>query len=600
VPDRRKNQKNIKPLKESLSPQPLLQTAAMEKRVDIFLFLLLLGFGVYQAVLYWGHQAVPHFDFYCFAGVGKEILSFQLPTDYKRVPLTGILQVLLGRITGGACPELQGGWLLNSISHILTVIFLWLAAKRVIGRNAVWFAAIAIINPFGLQLLTEAIAETPMLFFIWITLYFIFIRSKWAYLFASLATMVRYECAALIAGMFVLDMIEGKNKKERVMAFGYAAVASIPLAIWMLGTFLSSNDLGATHYLNIFKKDYTSQFVEGVQNRTGFMKHAEILWQVGFYPLFQPSPMAGGTFTNGLLIANQVITVVTFLFGSVYGLYKKQWNIMVLLIFLLPYFWIHSKYPYPIHRYHATIFAMVMLICIYGIISFWKLVKDKLPKPAVLLSQLVISVIVIIWIMILWGYLPRLAPMSKASVSLPYIAILAAVMVFAAESFAYKAKLIPNLVVLILMILMIVSNQFVVAQVVGNGERDLEFKYLTEWYCQNAKPDEKLVTTVPVILTIMAPQYKDNFIHTQTFDANNPNDFARECYERNITYVAWDSREGLNPTDHYYKYWKMANIAPLAVGKDIGPYQFITQIRVNQRRYINLYRLRPLSEVIQK
>jgi hypothetical protein len=599
VADRRKNPKNAKPLKQPLSPQLLLQTAAREKRVDIFLFLLLLCFGLYQAILYWGHQAVPHFDSYCFPFVGHKILSFELPEDFKRTPLVGILQIWLGKISGGQCPDFTGGWLLNSISHILTVIFLWLAAKRVIGRNAVWFAVIAIINPFGLQLLTEAIAETPMLFFIWITLYLIFIRSKWTYLFASLATMVRYECAALIAGMFVLEMIEGKNKKERLMAFGYAAAASIPLAVWMLGTFLSSN-LGATHYLNIFKKDYTSQFVEGVQNRTGFLMHANILWQVGFLPLFQPSPAAGGTLAKGLLIANQVITVITFLFGTVYGLYKKQWNILVLLIFLLPYFWIHSKYPYPIHRYHATIFAMVMLICIYGIISFWKLVKDKLPKPAVIASQLLVSVIAIIWIMILWGYLPRIAPMSKVSVSLPYIAILAAFMVFAVESFAYKTKLITNLVVLILMILMIVSNQFVVAQVVGNGERDLEFKYLAEWYRQNAKPGEKLVTTVPVILEILAPQYKDDFIHTNTFDANNPNDFVMECYKRNITYVAWDSREGLNPTDHYYKYWKMSNIAPLAVGRDIGPYQFITQLRVNQRRYINLYRLRPLSEVMQK
>ena len=127
---------------------------------------------------------------------------------------------------------------------------------------------------------------------------------------------------------------------------------------------------------------------------------------------------------------------------------------------------------------------------------------------------------------------------------------------------------------------------------VGNGERDIEFKYLTDWYVANAKSGEKLVTTVPVILEMLAPAYKDNFIHTSTFDANNPADFAAECYRKNITYVAWDSRVGLVPTDHYYKYWKMSNIAPLIAGGDVGPYQFITQLRANQRRYINLYRLR--------
>jgi len=407
--------------------------------------------------------------------------------------------------------------------------------------------------------------------------------------------MVRYECAALIAGAFVLDMIEGKNKNQRWLAFGYSALASIPLALWLLGTILSSRDLGATYYLNIFKKDYTSQFVEGVQNRTGIIRHLNILWQVGFYPLFTPSLQAEKSLVDTIFTINKIAVITTFLFGSIYGLCKRQWKILVLLIFLLPYFWIHSKYPYPIHRYHATIFAIVMLICIYGLCSFWTLIKDKLPAPAVILTQIIASLTAIIWILILAGYLPQISPMSRASVSLPYVAVLVVFIAFAAQRFLYKIR-IKDFVVLTLMILMIVSNQFLVAGMVGNGERDIEFKYLVDWYRQNAKPGEKLVTTVPVILQIMAPEFKDNFIHTQTFDANNPTDFVKECYERNITYVAWDSREGLVPTDHYYKYWKMANIAPLSVGRDIGPYQFITPFRVNDRRYLYLYRLKPLQK----
>jgi hypothetical protein len=129
---------------------------------------------------------------------------------------------------------------------------LWLAGRKIIGRSAVWFAVIAIINPWGLQLLTEAIAETTLLFFIWATFYFIFIRSKWAYLFAALTTMVRYEGVALILGAFVMDMIEGKNKKERIMAFVYASMASIPLFLWLMGTVLSSHGMGTTHYFKVF------------------------------------------------------------------------------------------------------------------------------------------------------------------------------------------------------------------------------------------------------------------------------------------------------------------------------------------------------------
>jgi hypothetical protein len=592
------NQENVRPSQADSSLGLLQQVDDRERYVDIFLFFLLLAFGIYHAVIYWGHQVVPHFDFECFALQGRQLLSFKLPTDYKRVPLVGILQVLLGHIAGGECPDFHGGWLLNSIVHPLTAVLLWLAGRKVIGRTAVWFAIIAIINPWGLNMLTEAIVETTLLFFIWATFYLIFIRSKWAYLLASLTTMVRYEGAALILCAFVMDMIDSKDKKQRIAAFVRAALASVPLALWMLGTVLNMQSLdleslGPTHYLNTFSKEHASQLAGGAEERTGFVRNANILWNVGFYHLFLPIPNSESAFTGVILNANKILVFVSFLFGSVYGLYKRQWKILVLLLFFLPYFWVHAKFPYPYGRFHATSFAIVMLICIYGLCSFWKLVKDKLPKSVIAISKIIILIAAFVWALILFGELSKMTKLSSVSISLLYISILVTFIALIAEDFACKGKLLKNFVVLALMILMITSNQFGVAGMVGNVKRDIEFKYLLDWYKANAKKGEKLVTTVPSILQIMAPQYKDCFIHTDSFDANNPNDFVIECYKRNITYVAWDSKEGLLPTNPYYKYWKMANIAPLAAGRDVGPYQFIAQIAVvNQGRYINLYRLR--------
>jgi hypothetical protein len=200
-----------------------------------------------------------------------------------------------------------------------------------------------------------------------------------------------------------------------------------------------------------------------------------------------------------------------------------------------------------------------------------------------------------IWVSVLFKDILKMTYMSKASVSLPYVAISTAFLALIAERFVCKRKWLADFVILAVMILLIVSNQFGVCISVRNGDRDIEFKYLLDWYKANAKKGEKLVTTAPSILQIMSPQYKDYFIHTDSFDANNPNDFVIECYKKNITYVAWDARVGLSPRDPYYKYWKMANIAPLEASKDVGPYKFIGQIRVNREQYINLYRLSPLS-----
>ncbi len=572
------------------------QDEKKRKQVEIFLFFLLLAFGVYQAVIYWGHKVVPHPDFTGFTAVGRQVLSLQMPADFKRVPLLGILQIFLGKITGGLNPDFTGAWLLNSIAHSLTAVLLWLVGRKIIGRAAFWFAVIAIINPWGLQLLTEAIAETPLLFFIWATLFLIFIRSKWAYLLAALASMIRYEGAALILCAFVLDMIEAKNKKERIQPFIFAAAALVPLVLWLAGTFFFEKGMGTTHYFKFFTKEYRQQFVGDVAAKTGFLKHADMLWQVGFYQLFLPWPRTSQDSAQSLMNLSKFLVLVSFLFGSVYGLLKRQWKILVLLLFIVPYFILHALYPFPVLRYHATIFAMVLLICIYGLQSFWNLINDrlKLPKGVTIALQLILIITALIWSFGLVGFLPRLSQMSVASASLPYVSILVVLAALGVCFLIFKNDILKKISVLMLMILIIVSNQFAVAGLVGNGQSDIEFKYLADWYCQNAKSGEKLVSTMANLLASMAPQYTDDFIPIDRFsDVNSPAEFIGECYRKNITYVAWDSRIGLAPQDDYYKIWKMQNLSPLYVGRNIGPFQFITTLKANERRYIYVYRLRP-------
>ena len=59
-----------------------------------------------------------------------------------------------------------------------------------------------------------------------------------------------------------------------------------------------------------------------------------------------------------------------------------------------------------------------------------------------------------------------------------------------------------------------------------------------------------------------------------------------------MTYVAWDSRIGLTPKNFYYRKWGIDRIAPLMRARDIGPYQFVTTLKLNNRRFINVFRLR--------
>ncbi|RKY21436.1 MAG: hypothetical protein DRP62_07975, partial [Planctomycetota bacterium] len=55
------------------------QLAKRERYFEYFLVAMLLAFGIYQSILYFGHKIVPNSDFPAIIRVGYQILSFQIP-----------------------------------------------------------------------------------------------------------------------------------------------------------------------------------------------------------------------------------------------------------------------------------------------------------------------------------------------------------------------------------------------------------------------------------------------------------------------------------------------------------------------------------------
>lgn len=557
-----------------------------EKVFEILLIVILLSFGIYQSFLYWGHQPVPHFDFNCFAQTGHEILNFQNPSSYKRAPLVGVFQVLLGKITGGLSPDFRGGWLLNALLNPLNGVFVFLIARRIVGRAAFWIALLTILNPWLVQILTEAITETALLFSFLITFYFIVKRSKWCYLFAAISTMVRYEGAGLIFVAFLVDVIEAKNNRERMAVLIYSALASVPLGLWMLGTFLDWHTQRGSHYL--------TELGEQSGGKILFVKYLQITWQVAFGSLLM-LPMGSSAQSFKLVfLLSKIIVAISFIIGVVYAALRKNWSVLAMVVFLILYLLVHAIHSWAYQRFCVPIVWIPLLICCLGLKELWSLINkdNRLGSLIPVMLQAVLIILALCLILEIYRFLPQTQNVSRRSYYLPYIAGVLALFVFVGRIYIFGRRYtLREIAVVSFMILMIMSNHFTVAGVVGNGQRDIEFKYLLDWYLANARPGEKMVLTVPVILQTMAPTFKDCFIHTNTFDANTPQEFVQECYKKNITYVAWDSRMGLCPGDRYYKWWKMSNIAPLAAGRDIGPYQFVTQLKANQRRYVNVYRL---------
>jgi len=367
-----------------------LSLATKERHFEFFAIAVLFCLGLYHSIIYFGHQVVPNSDFPCFAQTARELLSFQLPSSFKRAPVLGFLQVALSSIVGGQHPDLTAGRLLSAGLHPFNLVLLYLVSRRIIGKAALWITLIIGINPWLIREMRQPIADTTLLFFVLLTFFFLFRRSKWRYLFASVTTMVRYEGVVLILIAFMMDMIEAHGTKDRIRAFVYSGLAAIPLALWMLGTIMNlQSDDG--HYL----KELGS--MGGVVETTKIFINK--LWRMGFAPLF--TPLASFKKIGTLAITLNKFTVATgFIFGAAYGFYKRQWNIIALLIFFLLYMTIHIIHSFAYDRFCTTVSWITVLVCFYGLKCIWDLIDHggRLPPLIKTALQGIVLVIAVAWL----------------------------------------------------------------------------------------------------------------------------------------------------------------------------------------------------------
>ena len=578
---------------EGSEPMAKLDLAERERYFEIFVAAALLAFGVYQSILYFGHKLVPIPDFPLIIRGGHELLSFKLPTSFKMAPVTGLLQACLSHLVGGRLPGLTAGWLLNAILHPFNLLLFWLIGKKILAKSAVWLAIVAIITPWVLYMLREPLIETTFLFFSLLTVHLILTRSRWRYVLASIMPLVRYEGAALIMAAFVMDVIYSRDRRQWIKAFIYSVIASVPLMIWLLGTALAWESQTG-HYFNIlFAKEYADIFSETSVNKAGILLHMRLLWYVRFRRLFMPYPGAGGVFVELVWRLSKVGAVATFFFGSVYGLYKRNWNILVLLIFFVPYFLLHAAYPHPIPRFHTNIFWIALFICWFGLQSTWRIINknQRLPAVIVIVFQILIVITAGAWLFELLPYLPKISTMSPRSASVPYVALGLAGLLLGVHIFVFKPRLLlQKTAILTVFALVVVSNQFMLVGLLGDGQRDKEFVDLAMWYSENSQPGEKVAVYMHAVVKMFAPKHAEYIVDFPK--AESPAKLVEACYEEDITYVVWATREGLNPTHTRYRRWNLhENIAMLGKPRNIGHYEFITQLG-SRRGYVNVFRLR--------
>ncbi len=575
--------------------KPVAQPNPRDRWIVGSIVIVLLAFGIFKAIVLWGAYPIPNPDFPGFIATGKSLLAFQLPDNFKRAPAVGIFQVLLSRILPAANPELTAGWLLNAILSVFNLLLFFFIGRQFLGNMAALVAIVAMLNPWVLIAQVDPVAETTMLFFLFLSFWLMMCRSRWAYLTASIASLVRYECAALIAIAFILDWFNGSNRRQRWAAVGSAAAASIPFLLWMLGTWMYWNPT-ASHYL----KHYG--------HGNCITEYLTCLSKSGFLFLFQwPPAVAAGFFPRSSAVSppalQQSVQVVSFVVLTVagigstasflFGVLDRNAVRLAIWTFFFLYLPVHLFRADTNYRYTVPITGLLLLLCCIG----WKDLlgaasRISLPRwiPPVLGILFIVGLAV--WLFKLAAILPAVNKWYLKGRGLPWAGLVAIGIIWILEEFRQEwSGALWNLALSCLAGVAVVSVQFPAASVIGNGTR-IEFKRLADWYLANTRPGERLADRYAGTLRLIAPSRSDDFVNmTRELAGETLEQFIEKCYNLNIRYVAWSPRGSAGSKKGLEAVGKI-----LTEPVDHGPFRFVHRIQAGPGQWINVFRLRRPDE----
>jgi hypothetical protein len=551
---------------------------------------LLAALGLIYSLHFLGHFVFPNPDFAAFLQVGRKWLHFQIPSSMKRAPLFSVITALVGYLFSAPDRNLFGTELYNAIMLPTVMVLIYLIGREFLGQAAVWVALLACISPWMVRMSSQPLAELTLIAFFAATCLCIRTHIKWAYLFAMLGSIARWDMAGLIPAVALVDLIRNRKWPRTIIL---TALASIPFSLCMIITMiqLRGRPEGA-HYIQVLAKDRTFELAADL----GFY------WQniCSFFntQLLQISPSGQvrsfESFNSALLPLSAPILAIAFLAGSIASIIKRRWEIIAMLMAGIPYVIIHAMYPYRLSRFCMPAAWAGLVIAAYGVVTFWRWFVGK-PKPKILIPilQLIAAVIFVLWATkiagILWvskkaGTLTYAQDRCPVISQLTLISVLAVVAGFFGLQFLRRYK--PSMRWLIIpafLVLAVVSNAATTGFLMGDGQRNANFKRLGLWFLENAKDDDRMITTMPVWLTIYTGLPIERFDHMANIPPQDAKDFAafiRECRKRNVTLIAWDSRLAGVPNDRYYQLWGLDRIKILGKpAEQIGPCQLVHIIR---------------------
>ncbi len=231
----------------------------------------------------------------------------------------------------------------------------------------------------------------------------------------------------------------------------------------------------------------------------------------------------------------------------------------------------HAIYPYRFHRYCVPLGWAGLLLATYGAQSLLSLLENRWAGWGRVKSALLVSgaLLFLVWTMgvartLEYGTKLRVCPGIETTVGWSVAITIAGYLGYEwlrAARRGLRWATVPAFLALAL-----VGSGTRTAALLGDGQTLISFKRLSLWFQDNARPGDKMVTTMPHYMPLYTGLPMDSFVQIGTIPPDTAPDlpsFVRACRQRGVTLIAWDSGLSNNTGDRYYRLWGLERLRPL-------------------------------------
>jgi len=520
-----------------------------------------------------GHFPLPYPDFMDFVDPGHALWQGQIPETLKRAPFYPLLVVALGQLFTGEAPErTAAGWLMTLLLPA-NGLLIYLIGLNWVGRAARWAALLFLFTPLSLFLTGHEIVE-PLLTFLILAAVLAAQRSDpgglrggapqpgawrggWAYGFASLAAITRYDATGLVLGLICADLLRRESLRRVVVRGG---LALLPLAGWLALSWFTWPGRSEEHYVRIIAERSRGEMIRAFPG--------DLLWSLRVIraALFD-GPRLDLTFwlqpfAEPLTRAVEWTLSVLALVGAAALAGRERRAFWTAGAGLVGYVVVHAVFPFRLERFGYPMAPLMLLAAFAG----WSRIRSH-PRAAGAITALKRWGLPILAVLLAAGVLGevRLLAMPRGSLVDPggLVALFAAIGGAAAAFTARRGRRVSRCTAALGLTLLVLVQVRAAGPALNWGFEMANQVTAARWLRSSTSPTERVLSvTSPLFRLYVGRTPPDRFINFEHIRSETWADILAECRARGIRWVVWHDQVG----EQYGEYgdrWRLGRFSGL-------------------------------------